>query len=141
MDDLVGRMPLKICFPAIEGIEWRVRTGCDSKNVPWSYHNGGNWPALLWAFTGAALRVGRDDLARQAFKIASRRLPADSWPEYYDGRSGRLIGRRASFNQVWSAAALIASHRLIEDPKWVSLLGIGFPEELEFTSRQDGDGP
>ena len=129
-DDLVGMMPLKICFPAIEGIEWRVRTGCDSKNVPWSYHNGGNWPALLWAFTGAALRVGRDDLARRAFEIASRRLLADSWPEYYDGKSGRLIGRRASFNQVWSAAALIASHRLLEDPTRVSLLSIGFPEEL-----------
>ena len=128
-------MPLKICFPALEGIEWRALTGCDSKNVPWSYHNGGNWPALLWAFTGAALRVGRDDLARRALEIASRRLPADSWPEYYDGRGGRLIGRRASFNQVWSAAALIASQRLLADPQWVSLLGIGFPEELELPGQ------
>ena len=100
-------------------------------------HNGGNWPALLWAFTGAALRVGRDDLARRAFEIASRRLHADSWPEYYDGKSGRLIGRRANFNQMWSAAALIASHRLLEDPNWVSLLGIGFPEEQGATPQSE----
>ncbi|MEO0409432.1 MAG: glycoside hydrolase 100 family protein, partial [Cyanobacteria bacterium P01_A01_bin.135] len=39
--DLVGYMPMKICFPAIEGDEWRILTGCDPKNAPWSYHNGG----------------------------------------------------------------------------------------------------
>ena len=52
--DLMGGMPVKICFPAMEGKEWRWMTGCDPKNPPWSYHNGGNWPALLWAFVGAA---------------------------------------------------------------------------------------
>lgn len=29
--DLVAEMPLKICYPAMEGEEWRIVTGCDPK--------------------------------------------------------------------------------------------------------------
>jgi len=43
-DELVGEMPLKISYPAIESHEWRIVTGCDPKNTRWSYHNGGSWP-------------------------------------------------------------------------------------------------
>ncbi|XP_077241239.1 neutral/alkaline invertase 3, chloroplastic-like isoform X2 [Tasmannia lanceolata] len=46
--DLVAHMPFKICYPALEGQEWRIITGSDPKNTPWSYHNGGSWPTLLW---------------------------------------------------------------------------------------------
>ncbi|KAI8026229.1 187-kDa microtubule-associated protein AIR9 [Camellia lanceoleosa] len=38
-------MPLKITYPALEGHQWRIVTGCDPKNIRWSYHNGGTWPA------------------------------------------------------------------------------------------------
>ena len=113
--DLVGFMPVKICFPALQGIEWQLNTGCDPKNVPWSYHNGGNWPCLLYHFTGAAIRAGRRDLAKRAFDEACKRLPEDGWPEYYDGKSGKLIGRRASYNQVWSASALVLSYKMCEE--------------------------
>ena len=56
-DALIGEMPLKIVYPAVAGKEWMHLTGSDPKNVPWSYHNGGNWPVLLWPFVGAALRT------------------------------------------------------------------------------------
>jgi len=121
-DDLVGAMPVKICYPAMEGLEWQVRTGSDPKNVPWSYQNGGNWPALLWTFVAAALKSGRGDLAERAFDTALSRLSTDSWPEYYDGRAGRLIGRRSNFKQVWTATSLILSHKLLENPKMLGLL-------------------
>lgn len=114
--DLVGRMPVKLIYPAMAGLEWQLLTGSDPKNTPWSYHNGGNWPALLWAFTAAAMRTGRGDLARRALEIAEPRLLADDWPEYYDGRNGRLIGRRANTYQTWSAAALLVTHDLIREP-------------------------
>ena len=112
--DLVGAVPLKICFPAMEGLEWQVQTGSDPKNVAWSYQNGGNWPALLWGFVAATLRSGRGDLAERAYQQAAEKLEADQWAEYYDGRAGRLIGRRANFNQVWTATSLIVSHQLLE---------------------------
>lgn len=114
--DLVGRMPVKLIYPAMSGLEWQLLTGSDPKNTPWSYHNGGNWPALLWAFVGAAMRAGRGDLARRALDIAEPRLLADDWPEYYDGRNGRLIGRRANTRQTWSAAALLVAHGLLREP-------------------------
>ena len=61
-DDLIGQVPLKLCFPALEGQDWRILTGCDPKNRPWSYHNGGNWPVLLWLLALVGLRTGADEL-------------------------------------------------------------------------------
>ncbi|KAK1319560.1 Alkaline/neutral invertase CINV2 [Acorus calamus] len=43
-EDLVGEMPMKACYPALENHEWEIVTGCDPKNTRWSYHNGGSWP-------------------------------------------------------------------------------------------------
>lgn len=123
-ENLVGAMPVKICYPAVEGVHWKITTGCDSKNIPWSYHNGGNWPVLLWPFVAAALKTGRRKLAERAFDVACGKLFKDGWPEYYDGHTGRLIGRRANLNQTWSAAALVLSSQMLEDEK---ILGL-FPE-------------
>jgi len=52
--NLVGYTPMKICFPALEGRDWQVITGLIPKNIPWSYHNGGNWPVLVWMLVAAA---------------------------------------------------------------------------------------
>ena len=49
-DELIGEMPLKITYPAMTGREWRLLTGSVPRNVPWSCHNGGNWPVLIWPF-------------------------------------------------------------------------------------------
>lgn len=120
--DLVGDMPVKIIYPAMEGLEWEVRTGSDPKNVPWSYQNGGNWPALLWHFVAASIKTGRQDIAEHAYQTAVKRLLDDNWPEYYDGHSGRLIGRRSNFQQVWTATSVLLSHHLLEDPTLLDLL-------------------
>jgi len=113
-DELVGDMPAKICYPAVTGDEWAFLTGSDPKNVAWSYHNGGNWPVLLWPLVCAALVTGRVDLAERAFHVADSRLPSDRWPEYYDGRRGSLIGRRANLGQTWSATAYLIAKQLME---------------------------
>jgi len=113
-DQLVGEMPLKICYPAVRHREWELLTGSDPKNVPWSYHNGGTWPVLLWPFVAAALLTGRTDLAERATALARRRLHLDQWPEYYDGQRGDLVGRRANLRQVWSATAYLIADELME---------------------------
>ncbi|MBI1194549.1 MAG: alkaline invertase [Gammaproteobacteria bacterium] len=115
-DQLAGRMPFKLVYPAVSGQEWALLTGCDPKNSPWSYHNGGNWPCLLWMFTCAAIRTGHADLAARAVEVAGARLLRDRWPEYYDGQMGSLIGRRANLNQTWTATALIIAHQLLDNP-------------------------
>jgi hypothetical protein len=140
-DDLVGNMPMKICFPAVEGLEWKIVTGCDPKNVPWSYHNGGNWPVLLWMLVAAAQKTGRSQIARLAIEIAEKRLLEDQWPEYYDGKNGRLIGKEARKYQTWTIAGLLVAKKLMEHPEHLSLFSFDEDfESLEWTYHQSGNG-
>ncbi|KAI5077284.1 hypothetical protein GOP47_0007108 [Adiantum capillus-veneris] len=87
--DLIGEMPIKIAYPALEGHEWRIVTGCDPKNTRWSYHIGGSWLVLIWLFTAACIKTGRPHMARKATELLESRLSKDHWPEYYDGTFGR----------------------------------------------------
>jgi len=101
--DLVG-YTMKICFPALEGRDWQVVTR-SQKNIPWSYHNGGNWPVLIWMLAAAAQKTGRTELVHRALALFSNCLHQDEWPEYYDGKNGRLIGKEARKYQTWTIAA------------------------------------
>ncbi|HEY9648318.1 MAG TPA: glycoside hydrolase 100 family protein [Chroococcidiopsis sp.] len=127
--DLVGHMPMKICFPAVENLEWQILTGCDPKNVPWSYHNGGNWPVLTWFLAAAAQKTGRPELGWRALEIAERRLAEDEWPEYYDGRNGRLVGKASRKYQTWTIAGFLLAKTIMEEPKTLDL--ISFDEDHE----------
>ncbi|KAG0626887.1 hypothetical protein M758_2G159000 [Ceratodon purpureus] len=121
-DEIIGEMPVKCAYPALEGEEWRIITGCDPKNTRWSYHNGGSWPVFLWFLTAAAIKAGRPNIARRAVEVAERRLYEDDWPEYYDGKLGRTIGKQARKLQTWSISGYLLSKLLLEDPSQVSML-------------------
>lgn len=129
-DDLVAQMPLKICYPALEHEEWRIITGGDPKNTPWSYHNGGSWPTLLWQFTLACIKMERPELARKAVALAEKRLPVDQWPEYYDTRYGRFIGKQARLHQTWTIAGYLTSKLLLDNPQLASILSWNEDYEL-----------
>ncbi|AAC25521.1 Similar to LIM17 gene product gb/1653769 from the genome of Synechocystis sp. gb/D90916 [Arabidopsis thaliana] len=116
-EELVGEMPVKICHPAIESHEWRIVTGCDPKNTRWSYHNGGSWPA-------ACIKTGRPQIARRAIDLAEARLLKDGWPEYYDGKSGRFIGKQARKFQTWSIAGYLVAKMLLEDPSHLGMISL-----------------
>eukprot|EP00127_Corallochytrium_limacisporum_P004375 Clim_evm9s159 gene=Clim_evmTU9s159 len=121
-EDLVGQMPLKIVYPALEGQEWEMLTGCDPKNRAWSYHNGGNWPVLLWMFGAACLHFDRGDLVIKALDMAAKRMRKDKWIEYYDGRLGRLIGREARAFQTWTISGFLLTVDMLENPDIVDWL-------------------
>lgn len=127
--DLIGHMPMKLCYPALEDTEWRIVTGADPKNRPWSYHNGGSWPVLLWMLTAAAKKMGRGELAHHAIAIAERRLILDHWPEYYDGPDGRLIGKEARKYQTWTIAGYLLAKELIDNFDHLKL--ISFDAKVE----------
>lgn len=120
--DLVGYMPMKICFPAVADLEWKILTGCDPKNVPWSYHNGGNWPVLLWTLAAVAQKTGRTELGHRAIAIAEQRLSQDEWPEYYDGSNGRLVGKASRKYQTWTIAGYLLAKELMANPQHLSLI-------------------
>ncbi|GMP77977.1 hypothetical protein CsSME_00034073 [Camellia sinensis var. sinensis] len=62
-------MPLKITYPALEGHQWRIVTGCDPKNTRWSNHNGGTWPVsnvlLLWCVCSCSSAMVADSSIEQ----------------------------------------------------------------------------
>lgn len=121
-DDLLGETPLKLVFPALQGRDWQLLTGADPKNAPWSYHNGGNWPFLLWLFTAAALHAGEAGFAEEVVTSVEARLAEEHWPEYYDGRGGRLIGKEARLYQSWSIAGYLAAKALLARPRGLDFL-------------------
>ncbi|THG06420.1 hypothetical protein TEA_000710 [Camellia sinensis var. sinensis] len=120
--DLVVDMPLKIVYPALEGQEWRIITGSDPKNTPWSYHNGGSWPTLLWQLTVACIKMNRPWIAENAIKTAERRISRDKWPEYYDTKRARFIGKQARLFQTWSIAGYLVSKLLLANPDAAKIL-------------------
>lgn len=123
--DLVGEMPMKICFPAVEKEEYRIFTGCDPKNIPWSYHNGGSWPVLMWFLAAAAQKTGRTSIAKRAIEIAQERLSDDQWPEYYDGTRGLLIGKKARRYQTWTITGFLLAKELMRNPNHLELISFG----------------
>ncbi|KAK4800478.1 hypothetical protein SAY86_020965 [Trapa natans] len=129
-DELVGEMPLKVAYPAIEGHEWRITTGCDSKNTAWSYHNGGSWPVLLWLLTAACIKTGRPQIAMKAIELAETRLSMDSWPEYYDGKLGSHIGKQARKYQTWSIAGYLVAKMMLDDPSHLGMVSLEEYKEL-----------
>ncbi|KAK4480408.1 hypothetical protein RD792_013481 [Penstemon davidsonii] len=120
--DLVADMPFKICYPALEGREWQIITGCDPKNTPWSYHNAGSWPTLLWQLTVACIKMNRPEIAARAVELAEKRISKDKWPEYYDTKRGRFIGKQARLYQTWSIAGYLVAKVLLAIPNAAKIL-------------------
>ncbi|KAF3617615.1 Alkaline/neutral invertase E, chloroplastic [Capsicum annuum] len=120
--DLVADMPLKICYPALEGQEWKIITGCDPKNTPWSYHNGGSWPTLLWQLAVACIKMNRPEIAAKAVEVAEKRISRDKWPEYYDTKKARFIGKQSRLFQTWSIAGYLVAKLLLANPSSANIL-------------------
>lgn len=121
-EDLVGEMPMKITFPALENEEYKHITGCDPKNIPWSYHNAGSWPVLTWMLAAASVKTNRTELAQAAIAIAQARLQDDEWPEYYDGKKGKLIGKQSRKYQVWSIVGFLLAKEILNNPQHLPLI-------------------
>jgi glycogen debranching enzyme len=105
---IIGNMPAKVCYPALEGKQWEIITGYDPKNSAWSYHNGGNWPFVIWLLAASAAVEGTPILNSKDLETFAKRLSNDKWPEYYDGKEGRIIGKEARELQLWTIAGYIA---------------------------------
>lgn len=76
----------------------------------------------VFQFTLACIKMGKPDLAQRAVNLAEERILADKWPEYYDTRSGRFIGKQARLFQTWTIAGFLTSKLLLEKPEMASLL-------------------
>lgn len=66
--------------------------------------------------------MGRTELASKAVALAEKRLPAEHWPEYYDTRNGKFIGKQSRLYQTWTIAGFLTSKMLLANPERASLL-------------------
>lgn len=79
---------------------------------------------LLWLLTAACIKTGRVQIARRAIEVAETRLLKDSWPEYYDGKLGRYIGKQARKFQTWSIAGYLVAKMMLEDPSNLGMVSL-----------------
>lgn len=84
---------------------------------------------LLWLLTAACIKVGRPQLARRAIDLAESRMLKDGWPEYYDGKLGRYVGKQARKFQTWSIAGYLVAKMMLEDPSHLGM--ISFEEDKQ----------
>lgn len=79
---------------------------------------------LLWLLTAACIKTGRPQIARRAIEITESRLSKDHWPEYYDGKSGRYIGKQARKFQTWSIAGYLVAKMMMDDPSHLGMISL-----------------
>lgn len=79
---------------------------------------------LLWLLTAACIKTGRPQIARKAINLAESRLSKDGWPEYYDGKLGRYIGKQARKYQTWSIAGYLVAKMMLEDPSHLGMIAL-----------------
>lgn len=137
--DLVAEMPMRICHPPLDENDWQNKTGFDPKNRPWCYHNAGHWPCLLAYLTIAVLRhhpkfldmrysqvyLPMQELIRHGYLQQLKKLPAQKWPEYFDGPTGVWMGQESRIYQTWTIVGLLLLNQLLAgDPKHSNLLDL-----------------
>ena len=79
----------------------------------------------------ATQKMGKPELAHKAIKLAEKRLSKDEWPEYYDGKTARLVGKEARRYQTWTVAGYLLALELMENPEHLKLVCFDeYPQEL-----------
>lgn len=66
--------------------------------------------------TVACIKMDRPEIAARAIEVAEKRLALDKWPEYYDTKRARFIGKQARLYQTWSIAGYLVAKLLLEKP-------------------------
>lgn len=72
--------------------------------------------------TVACIKMKRSEIAQKAVKVAERRISGDKWPEYYDTKRARLIGKQARLYQTWSIAGYLSAKLLLANPSAANIL-------------------
>ena len=135
---LMAQMPMRICHPPMEVDEWQNKTGSDPKNWPWSYHNGGHWPSILWFFGASILlheqRYPKADvllmgqmrsLLEECYWSQLNQLPKQKWAEYFDGPTGTWVGQQSRTYQTWTIVGFLLMHHFLKvNPTDVSMMDL-----------------
>lgn len=80
--------------------------------------------------TVASMKMNRPELAVKAIEVAEKRLSRDKWPEYYDTKRARFIGKQSRLYQTWSIAGYLVAKLLLADPSAAKILFTDEDSEL-----------
>ena len=75
-----------------------------------------NCAVLLWLLVAMSVKLGRPHIAHNAVELMERCLAKDDFPEYYDGKTGRYIGKQSRKFQPWLVAGYLVAKMLLDDP-------------------------
>ena len=134
----MAQMPMRICHPPMEGVEWENKTGSDPKNWPWSYHNGGHWPSLLWYFGGSILLHERihphadmllmtqmKTLVEECSGVSSTSFPASSGLSTSMDPQEPGLGSNHALYQTWTIVGFLLLHHFLRvEPNDVLMLNL-----------------
>jgi hypothetical protein len=74
--------------------------------------------------------VDRSEIAAKAVEVAERRIANDKWPEYYDTKRARFIGKQSRLFQTWTIAGFLVAKQLLENPDKSRILWNNEDEEI-----------
>lgn len=77
---------------------------------------------MVFQLTVACIKMNRLEIAENAVKVAEKRIGKDKWPEYYDTKGARFIGKQAHLFQTWSIAGYLVAKLLIDNPSAANIL-------------------
>lgn len=86
---------------------------------------------LLWLLTAACIKTGRPQIAKRAIDLAESRLSKDQWPEYYDGKLGRYVGKQARKFQTWSIAGYLMAKMMLDDPSHLGMISLEEDKQMK----------
>jgi hypothetical protein len=74
--------------------------------------------------------MNRPEIAERAVEVDERRIARDKWPEYYDTKRARFIGKKSRLFQTWSIAGFLVAKPLLETPDKSRILCSNEDEEI-----------
>ena len=86
---------------------------------------------LLWLFTAVCIKTGRPQMAKRAIELAEQRLSKDGWPEYYDGKTGRYVGKQGRKYQTWSTSGYLVAKLMIEKPSNLRMISLEEDKKID----------
>ncbi|KAL6340443.1 hypothetical protein AAG906_006107 [Vitis piasezkii] len=136
-EELVGKMPLKLSYPALDIHGWSIETGSDPKNTRWSSQNGDHGQVSFKSIVVAYCSLHQNrttEIERKAIELAEQRLSKNGWQECYDGKEGCYVGKQSRRLQTWSIAWYLVSKMLLEEPSHTGIIALDEDKKIKPTT-------
>ena len=79
---------------------------------------------LVWLLRAACIKTGRPQITKRAIELVEQQFSKDGWSEYYDGKTGRYIGKQARKYQTWSISGYLIAKMMIENPSNLVMISL-----------------